>query len=352
MRNLKWLIFVAALCITALIWFLAHRKSEPASLSQAPADSNASTTGATPVPPAGTPQPKSNASEPPAPARVVPEPEASVTPEEKSRGVVESKNVSVEFWGKVVDQNDAPLAGVKIESQIRHWDFISGSGAAQTKINAATTTDADGQFHIGGSSGDDLTLKIAKEGYELEPKAKLGFGYGLAEQFTARTDAPMIFKMWPTNIHESLVTGEKRFHIVPDGRAYVIDLAKGTIAETGQGDLRLWIKRPEQVALGQRYEWSCEIDAINGGGFLEETNFNSSMYSAPERGYLPVFSHQENVRSGWSDSTGMKRFYLKLDNGRQFGRMTVELFAYYNDKAPGLMEIHYAINPSGSRVLR
>ena len=71
--------------------------------------------------------------------------------------------------------------------------------------------------------------------------------------------------MWNTNIHEQLITGHKSFDIVPDGRPCVIDLAKGTIAESGAGGLRAWIKCPAQMADGQMYDWSCEVDAISGG---------------------------------------------------------------------------------------
>jgi hypothetical protein len=41
-----------------------------------------------------------------------------------------------------------------------------------------------------------------------------------------------------------------------------------------------------------------------------------------------------------------------LKNGKVFGRMTIDLYAYYNAQVPGLVRIRYAINPSGSRVLR
>jgi hypothetical protein len=50
--------------------------------------------------------------------------------------------------------------------------------------------------------------------------------------------------------------------------------------------------------------------------------------------------------------TGQHRFYLTLKNGKEYGRFSVELFAPYNDQIPGLIDIKYAINPSGSRILR
>ena len=150
MKSLKWF-SCAIVCVIALAWFFNKRvKPESAPLAQA------STTPAAFlkrqhywVP--AVQLPDANTSTPSVPTKTVPEPERSVTPEEKGRTVIESKNVPVEFWGETVDQNDAPLAGVNIRSQIRHWDFVSGVRASQRNIEDAITTGADGQFHIGGS---------------------------------------------------------------------------------------------------------------------------------------------------------------------------------------------------------
>src|SRR6266498_4333503 len=40
---------------------------------------------------------------------------------EAFHAAVAEKNVPIYFWGKVVDQDDAPLAGVKIQMSIRQW---------------------------------------------------------------------------------------------------------------------------------------------------------------------------------------------------------------------------------------
>jgi hypothetical protein len=277
---------------------------------------------------------------------------SSATSEERMRAVIEAKNVPIEFWGRVVDQSNAPLSGVKIESRIRHWDLGSGFGSPGRIIKDGMTTGGNGDFHVGGSTGDDLTIQtMAKDGYELEPNARLGFGYNNADQFTSHPETPVVFKMWQKDIHEQLIAGQKSFHIVPDGSPLIIDLSKGMIAESGKGEIKVWVKRPEQVTLGQRYDWSCEMDVVNGG-LLQETNANSSMYSAPADGYTPSFHFEQKVGSGWGDSTGPIRFYIMLNNGQEYGRITIELFAYYNDRVPGLVRVEYAINPSGSHVLR
>ena len=91
---------------------------------------------------------------------------------------------------------------------------------------------------------------------------------------------------------------------------------------------------------------------IMSGGLLQEIDVYSSMYLAPADGYMPSFQFEQIIGSGWGDSTGTKRFYIMRKNGREFGRISIELFAYYNDHIPGLIRIQYAINPSGSRILR
>lgn len=214
-------------------------------------------------------------------------------------------------------------------------------------IQIERTSDASGRITISGATGKGLDIEsVQKSGYELEPNAPRSYGVA-----SGSYGNPVIFKMWNTNVHEQLITGERKFSIVPDGRPYVIELTKGTMSETGAGNLKVWVKRPAQVTLGERYDWSCEVDAINGG-LLQETDSSSSMYSAPTDGYVPTFQFEQKVGSGWGDTTGPQRFYVKLDNGQEYGRITIELYARYNNQTPGLIRLSYAINPSGSRILR
>jgi hypothetical protein len=99
------------------------------------------------------------------------------------------------------------------------------------------------------------------------------------------------------------------------------------------------------------YDWSCEIEVPNGG-LLAEDDLNSAMYSAPTGGYTPTFQLQQQIKGGQSGSIGEKRFYINLNNGQEYGRITIDLIAPYNDQIPGLIRLSYAINPSGSRILR
>lgn len=269
-----------------------------------------------------------------APARV-----DSVAINEKIRAEIEAKNVPFDFYGRAIDQDSNALSGVKFKLAVRHWSTTT-LGA----IHIERETDADGRFDIHGETGDAFDVEnVGKAGYELEPGQRT---FGVVG---GSIESPVVFKMWSTNVHEQLITGGQSFHIEPDSRPYVIDLAKGTIAESGAGDLKVWVKRPKLITYGKRYDWSCEMDVLNGGLLAAS---DASMYLAPADGYTPSFQFEQKVGSGWGDSTGEKRFYVRLNNGAVYGRITIELFAYYNDRVPGMVRIQYALNPSGSRVLR
>ena len=160
---------------------------------------------------------------------------------------------------------------------------------------------------------------------------------------------PVVFKMWSTNIHEQLITGNKSFEIVPDGRPYFINLADDTISESEGGELKVWIQYTNQPVRGQIYDWSAEIDVINGG-LLESDSY--SMFSAPADGYVPSFVWKNQIKGGQRGSIGERRFYLKLKDGQEFGQMSIGLYAPFNNQTPGLIRLSYGINPSGSRILR
>lgn len=355
MKTKLKIILLGVIFLAVLISFFYHREKEPKPAT-ATQISNANATFEQNTLLSTVDQQQTNVNTEPsaAAAALQPSQNNSVTPQNKFRALVENKNTLINFWGLVVDQDGNPLEGVKINGNTRTWYVTDTLGFDSRFPKVSATSDAKGKFEILNASGDDLTLKMEKSGYQLEPNAKLGFGYHTSERFSANPNSPIVFKMWNTNIHEQLITGEKRFHIVPDGRPYTIDLIKGTIAESGEGNLKVWIKYQTNVTGSQLYDWSSEIDATNGG-LLQETNAYSSMYSAPVEGYIPTFqypSHPQQIKVGQRGSTRPLRFYVKLRNGQEYGRITIELIAPYNDQIPGMIHVQYAINPTGSRILK
>jgi hypothetical protein len=267
------------------------------------------------------------------------------TPEQRRQGI-ESANAPIDFYGLVIDQNSNPIPGVTIKSGVRHWGMpdLNYQQAGSITIQLETTTGPDGRFELTGATGDGFGVGLYKDGYDAESE-KNGFGTGKYSY-----DNPVIFKMWRTNIHEKLIAGNDGFKIVPDGRSYVINLTDDTISEMGTGDLKVWIQYTNHVVSGQLCNWSAGVDVINGG-LLSEPQGNP-MFEAPTSGYASAYRSDQQIRVGERGQTGERQFYLQLQNGKEYGQMTIDLLAPFNADIPGLVRLSYAINPSGSRILR
>ena len=279
----------------------------------------------------------------------------------KMEQLVNERNVSVQFYGMVIDQDSNALAGVHVLLVLRHNAYGAINSAEATQFGALSAdaqdkvlypkmeavSDGNGRFQWVDQevTGDILGVKsLNKDGYEPEPG-----------QYSCRAGGgdfmnPVLFKMWSTNIHEKLIRGNKSFDIVPDGKAYFINLTDGTINQTGQGDLKVRIKYTDQPVRGQIYDWLASIDVVNGG--LLEEGLGTPMFEAPTDGYVPAFKLNGKIKGGQRGDTGERQFYLKLNGGQIFGQMTIGLYAPFNDQTPGLVRLSYAINPSGSRILR
>jgi hypothetical protein len=257
---------------------------------------------------------------------------------------IQGMNQAISFYGQVVDQDGAPLSGARVRSSVRHWDSSAPNLGGSIPLKA--DSDFAGNFTFAGVTGDAIRIDdIDKAGYELE-STPLSYG-----AISGSPQTPITFRMWSTNIHESLIAGNKSFQLIPDGRTYVINLTNGTISESGEDDLKVWVKRPSSVGRRDRYDWSCGMEIPNGG-LVADQSPGGAMFRAPQEGYTPSFVYEQKVGSGWGDTTGAKRFYLSLHGGKIYGQMTIEMFCYYNKQIPGMVRLNYAINPSGSRILK
>jgi hypothetical protein len=343
--------FVISVLIIVLAIFFIIFWCRPVKRATAPEPSQGNIQSDFPKVAANIPNP--NAPNAPQPTTLLTSQRTEITRDEKMARIVQdfndSHNHSIEFYGQVIDQDSNALPNVKINIFIPQQQiaFPTDSGDFPTSNNLVhleKETEMDGRFDITSQNGNGVDIEsIQKNGYEVEPIRR---SYGTA---VGSFNNPMIFKMWSTNIHEQLVSGDRKFQIVPDGNPYFIDLTKGEITQTEGGDLKVRVKRPEQVTYGQRYDWECEIDVVDGG-LCQSDSY--SMLLAPSDGYQQAFHFEQKVGSGWGDSTGEKRFYVMLHNGKEYGRISIELYAYYNDQVPGMIRLSYALNPSGSQILR
>lgn len=263
----------------------------------------------------------------------------------------DAKNVGVNFWGKVVDQEGAPVSGVRVRARIRHWQLEGRFNVGTRFIQKEAMSAGDGRFEISGATGDVLTFEaLDRQGYEPEPTALRGFGYNISTNIVPDPNKPIEMRLWKTGSREPMIGGSQFFGIIPDGRVYTMDLLKGTHLESAdaEGDLRIWVKRPLNVALGQHYDWSFQITPINGG-ILEVWD---DVYLAPAEGYSGEYEYSNRTtNSGWGD-TARKQFVVRTRGGQVCGRARFHIFASYDwTKNDGAIDIKYSVNPAASRKL-
>lgn len=267
------------------------------------------------------------------------------------RQIMNQANQPVQFWGKVVDQDSAPLPSVKVRVSIKHTVETVPGSTRDVFNHIDLVTDSQGLFSITGRKGALLGIEeLKKEGYEAPYTGNRAYWYAppiVTMQFTPDAARPEVFRMWKKSGAEKLVVGDKFYGIVPDGRSYAIDLFdEKKIEGSNVGDFKISIRRPVQISPGSKYDWNCTIEGIGGGVIETRDEF---MYRAPESGYQPRYEVAvSSSNPQWSDRA-TRRLYLKSNDGKAYARLEVEIFANYQDKA--VFSVKYHANPHGSRNL-
>lgn len=254
-----------------------------------------------------------------------------------------SRDVPLNFYGQTVAQDGKPLPGVQIQVRVRNWT------AGGISIPYKCESDSSGRFNIHGVNGDAFDIEsMSKEGYELEMTQR---GYGAVGGSQV---SPVLFRLWRNDINEPLISVKKAFEVVPDGRKYFIVMTNGAVSDKANGDedFSISLNAPPNIRLGQRFDWSGTLQMLNGGGLREES-VDYYMYIAPIDGYTNSAGFGEvATNKSWGGESGPKRYYISLRGGRVYGHMSFELYTYYNLTRSPRVRIEYAINPTGSRILK
>lgn len=253
------------------------------------------------------------------------------------------------FFGKVVDQNNHPVA----EARVRGGVMVEKIWMGGKFVDHFTVSDNDGNFSFQGLRGAEIVISISKEGYEFRSESR-NFYYSMARHAAERhnpdANNPVVFNMWKQKGAEPLISDEKFYGIRGDGTPFTIYLIEGRKVEGRfeDGDLIVSVRQPASVLAGQRFDWSFEIEAPGGGLIVpEKTQY---LNEAPADGYLSRFSQAVSaVDRGWSEISGRKLF-LKCRGGTIFACVNAEFHANYKGEA--VCSLHYLVNPRpGSRNL-
>jgi hypothetical protein len=265
---------------------------------------------------------------------------------------------SIEFYGKVIDQNGVPIPGVSVKGSVIYNNGLSSGVEEKESI-----TDVDGLFSFTGMRGRTFDCALRKLGYMTMPE---GDAWDYTEfvppekRHHPDPQKPVVLKMWKLQGAEPMLYFERTgFDILPDGTQLRINLMTGKKVASG-GDLVITLKHPKAEKGQQRLEhspWTAQF-IVAGGGFVESTA--RLMYLAPENGYveklvLGVTGQEPKVY--WqgnfyvNQSTARKQYYLKLGNGC-YARVIVEVLAETSPLFDSVVSLQWWLNPKpGSRNL-
>ena len=250
-------------------------------------------------------------------APVMPSPTASSPPQVPA--ALEAKMnllylTPITFYGRVIDQNGAPVDGAKVEFSANTVPFGDGE-------KFGTISDSAGNFQVTGKHGRSLFVGVSKVGYYRLPenKGKPGssgafaygsdLGYGVHSPTKA---SPVIFVLRKAGPVEPLVARhEIKVPLVPDGTLYPVSLrqSRGT-------DHRIILScRSEAMAeSGGSFDWSFEI-TIEDGELADRTD--DFAFEAPTSDYRAADSVTMNKSlppEKWKDRV-TKSYFIRFRDG-------------------------------------
>jgi hypothetical protein len=253
-------------------------------------------------------------------------------------GLLARWQARIDFYGKVIDQNSNPVAGVNIHFS---WSELPEKGGERT---SDAESDADGLFSLNEKRGASLTVWYGKDGYYSSGRGEMSFSYALPKAISPDSLNPVVFHLHKKGTGENLIHMKQNYRVARDGTPLGISLTTGSAVTGGGGDLvvQCWTEDQGKRS-GEKYNWHCIVTIPGGGVVPIDEEF---AFLAPENGYAPTNEiAMPASRPDWQDDVDLK-FYYHLADGR-YGKMTFSMIA----GGQHFCMIDSVLNPSGSRNL-
>lgn len=261
----------------------------------------------------------------------------------------------IEFWGKIIDQYGNPVDEVEILYYAGGGYLGGGSGFGRIK------TDSSGLFHIVDREGGSLNLRnLKKEGYQIviQPQDNLFHSFKQYPDSLVWLDYskknPFIFNAWKNHedfVGKKIIHGEFRSYFKADGLGYDIDLFGGPTQKFKRDCLNCQLKvsflREPVQGNSNLNNWEIVFIPIEGEIIRAESLYTNE---APISGWMERIVYSSDDYTDSVDS-GVKSFYLKLEDGNKYARVSFQLNLNYKDTSKGSIYVTYSLNTAGTRFL-
>ena len=233
----------------------------------------------------------------------------------------------ISFYGKVVDDQNQPIAGAKIKFS---WFDMSSEGTGQK----LSVSDASGLFSLIGATGKSLGVHVSKEGFKCRiSKNKFSFENGILsdDYYDPNPTNPVVFVLRKDRQGEALIVRARQEAQLESG-------GQSKSFPIGAGDAFVSVERLPEATPHARY-WNARITVPDGGLQLTTEEFP---YEAPEDGYTNNFIITNGL-SVQGNTGGV--FYVKSAKG--YGRVVV----YYVPNMPWIyVESWFNPNPKSRNL--
>ncbi|MEO7100050.1 MAG: carboxypeptidase-like regulatory domain-containing protein [Luteolibacter sp.] len=253
----------------------------------------------------------------------------------------------IEFFGKVVDEQNNPVANADIEIE---WNGTSEKYGGDGVMRKKLASDADGAFVINGITGKQLDVFVKKEGFYTRRSIN-NVTYEYADFWEPKfiepdRNSPIVFHLLKRPIAEPTYHIGERMLLPPPSWVTHLDLLKKPAETTGVGDVTLRIIRPPNPGYKDPFDWELEIEGNNGAEFVESDE--EFMLRAPADGYRGTIAKSyHQVQNNGSETI---RFYIRSKTRKLYAAVSLEVTPYYlignEDKA--CIIISATVNPNDS----
>jgi hypothetical protein len=257
----------------------------------------------------------------------------------KMRAILETENVPIVFWGKIVDETNAGVSGAMIKYHVRGAGVLNAAGLVEDKNrNGVVSSGIDGSFEIRQSKGMSLAIEdITKPGYRLYENQKLVFSYTVTSSLhKPDKQSPQTYVMRSSESRMDVRWWEKKVKLPWNNGEIRFDLQTGNLSPSGN----LVFTASRNGSFG-RFDWNLTVTLQNGE--LSEAKENTALI-APENGYLPKWqcgflandkdflsSLDTNVYYRVNGKYGRLKFLIYADAGPNDVSLYLESFANNSD---------------------
>lgn len=261
---------------------------------------------------------------------------------EALKKIIQSENVPIDFWGKVVDQAGEPISGAMVKYHIRQPKRMWYSDIVEREIKSNT----NGDFHISGDKGDVLSIDGVTAIGCHQVKGQRGV-FNYRRSYRPDKIKPEVFTLIKDEDLPNLISAERWTTLRWDGSPVYYSLRTGRYGQ--KGEIKITAMRGEVLGEGRqaRFDWSFRVE-VPRGGIMETTQ--GSSFQAPKAGYEAFweFSRTSSDKK-WSYGKGQNtHLFIRLQDG-SYARIKVNFSSELEN--PYSCDITSYLNPSGGRIL-